>query len=133
MDGEWTCILHCSMSTLSAVPTSRNLASRDLPYEFHKGIKCNPSLFPTLKDEKQWDQWHCSMVANARAQDVANILNTAYNPTPPRTRHFLKQNKKYMYAVFNKTLLTDQGKALFMSMNKILTCRTCFLRFLAMH
>jgi hypothetical protein len=41
---------------------------------FKRGIKRDPSVFPTLKDELLNDQWHHTFFHQARAQDVSNIL-----------------------------------------------------------
>ena len=36
-------------------------------------------VFPTLKDEKQFDtSWHCSTLAQTRSQAVANILDPSF-------------------------------------------------------
>ena len=35
--------------------------------DFKRGIKRDPSLFPTLKNIKQWDAWYISLTAQARA------------------------------------------------------------------
>ena len=42
---------------------------------FRRGIKRDPTLFPTLKDEKFNDNWHHSFVNQARAQDVSEVLD----------------------------------------------------------
>jgi len=48
---------------------------KDLLSKFKKGIKRDASLFVILKDLKQWDSWHRSTVAQARAQDVYDVLD----------------------------------------------------------
>jgi len=40
-------------------------ATRDPLTDFKKGIKRDTSLFPTLKDEKQWDTWRRTVIAQA--------------------------------------------------------------------
>jgi hypothetical protein len=80
--------------------------------DFKKGIKCDPSLFSVYKDKKQWDQWQCLTMAQAHAQDVTKVLVESYTPnTGPDTELFIEK-QKFMYAVFECTLQTDQGKAL---------------------
>ena len=64
-----------------------------------------------LKDLKQWDSWHCSTVAQARAQDVYNVLDPAYKPLPTE-KDLFEAKQRYMYAVFERVLQTDEGKAL---------------------
>jgi hypothetical protein len=63
------------------------------------------------KDEKQWDTWQRSTLAQARAQDVAEILDRDYAPTSSEERDLFTEKQKFMYAVFERTLQTDQGKA----------------------
>ena len=79
--------------------------------DFKKGIKRDASLFPTLKDEKQWDNWKRDTTALANAQDVAEVLNKDYKPSTPEDTLLFDEKQKYMYSVFICTLLMDQGKA----------------------
>ena len=51
-------------------------------------------------------------MAQARAQDVADVLNHNYTPSNTDEAALFDEKQKYMYAVFEKTLLTDKGKAL---------------------
>jgi hypothetical protein len=50
---------------------------------FKRGIKRDPYVFPTLKDEKLNDQWHRSFANQARAQDVSAVLDASYVPSSP--------------------------------------------------
>ena len=104
----------CAGSESTAIPSSPSTASRytrDPIADFKKGIKRDPSHFPTLKDEKQWDTWQRSTTAQAHAQDVDEVLNSTYKPLNALDKDLFQEKQKYMYAVFEKTLLTDQGKA----------------------
>jgi len=84
---------------------------KDLLSKFKKGIKRDASLFVVLKDLKQWDSWHRSTVAQAHAQDVYDVLDPAYKPSPTE-KDLFKAKQRYMYAVFKRVLQTDKGKAL---------------------
>jgi hypothetical protein len=64
------------------------------------------------KDEKQWDTWQHSTLAQAHPQDVAEVLASAFTPTTPGEIALFNEKKKFMYAVFERTLQTDQGKAI---------------------
>jgi len=81
--------------------------------DFKKGIKRDQSLFPTLKDTKQWDRWQRGTLAQARAQGVSEILDPKFAPSAssPEEVTLFEEKQKYMYAVFERTLLTDTGKA----------------------
>ena len=48
--------------------------------DFKCGIRHNLTLFPILKDTKQWDAWYIETKVQARAQDVEKILNPQYKP-----------------------------------------------------
>ena len=59
-----------------------------------------------------WDNWNRSTTAQARAQDISNVLDPNYVPPNQEARDLFIEQQKFMYAVFEKTLLTDKGKAL---------------------
>ena len=61
--------------------------------EFQKGIKCDPSAYPILKDIKQWDSWKRMFVATAEAQGVQNILDIEYLPSIAEEPLFKEQQK----------------------------------------
>jgi hypothetical protein len=86
---------------------------RDLVADFKRGIKRDISFFPTLKQDKQWDVWHRATQAQTRAQDLMEILqDPPYVPVAPADQGLFAEKQKYMYAVFERTLLSDKGKAL---------------------
>ena len=63
-----------STTGISSSGTGKTIAT-DLVREFKRGIKCDPSLFMELKDFKQWDPWYIDTIAQARAQDMDDILD----------------------------------------------------------
>ncbi len=65
----------------------------------------------TFKDGKQFDSWQHSTLAQARAQDVADILDPIYIPSTPADKDLFSEKQKYMFAVFERTLLTNVGKS----------------------
>ena len=101
--------------TTSAVNTSATTTSvptNDPVRDFNRGIKRDATLFPQLKDNKQWDSWYIETKAQARAQDIEDILDPTYTPTTAGDASVFDKKQKYMYSVFAKTLQTDKGKAL---------------------
>jgi hypothetical protein len=50
------------------------------------------------------------MKAVAATQGLSNILDPKYAPTAINGIVLFKEQKIFMFAVFNKILLTDQGK-----------------------
>ena len=51
-------------------------------------------------------------MAQARAQDLSDVLDINFVPTTPEATELFVEKQKYVYAVFEKVLLTDKGKAL---------------------
>ena len=78
---------------------------------FRRGIKRDQSLFPVLKDEKDWDDWQRRVRTQATAQGVEDVLDPNYSPSPYDHALFREQNK-YMMAVFVTCVQTDYGKGL---------------------
>ena len=79
---------------------------------FRRAIKKDPSLFPTLKDDKYHDVWHRSFNTQAVAQDVSEVLDETYVPATADDIALFSEKKKYIYAVLESKVLTDRGKAI---------------------
>ena len=77
---------------------------------FKKGIKRDPASFPILKQQKYYQSWKRSFVAQAHAQDVAKVLDSKHNPVDQATKDLFRLEQDYMYAVFNSVIQTDKGK-----------------------
>ena len=84
----------------------------DLVKEFKHGIKRDPVQFSTVKDGTAWDNWNQSTIAQAQAQDIIEVLDSNYIATTVEDTQLFDEKQKFMYAVFEKTLLTGKGKAL---------------------
>jgi hypothetical protein len=46
---------------------------------FKQGLKQDGALYPTFRKKHTWDNWHRSMMAQAQAHDVAEVLDGTYN------------------------------------------------------
>ena len=78
---------------------------------FRKSVKRNPAVYNAIKDDDHFDRWNRGLKAMAEVQDVAQILEHKYIPTPHTEDEILfAMKQKYMYAVFQKNILTDKGK-----------------------
>ena len=77
---------------------------------FRRGIKREIAIFPTLKDEKLNDKWHRSMMTQARAQGVDDVLDLAFVPRSLEDRELFAEKQKFLYAVLEQKVLTDKGK-----------------------
>jgi hypothetical protein len=75
--------------------------SRDLVADFKKGIKQDPSLFPSLKHMDNWPTFKRETMAQAFAQDIVNVFNLKY-----------KLQLYYIYEIFCSNLKTDFGQKL---------------------
>src|SRR5687768_13125259 len=74
----------------------------DLVQDFRRGIKRDINLFMTFKDDAAWDNWNRSTIVQARAQDVADILDPTYVPSTTEERDLFTEKQKYIYAVLRK-------------------------------
>ena len=94
--------------------TSTTTASRDTRNpvdEFKKGMRRDPSAFSRISDDKQFDNWRRTTVAQARAQGVDDVLNPSFKPgNEPDKIALFQEKQKYMYAVFDKIMGTDEGR-----------------------
>jgi hypothetical protein len=80
--------------------------------EWRKGVKRGMTQYPTLKHDHQFDAWNRETKAVADSQGLSNVLNPKYVPTGIESLVLLKEQNIFMFAVFNKTLQTDQSKKL---------------------
>jgi len=93
-------------------PSSTSSSHYDPVKDFKRGIRRDQTLFIPLKDDGAWDSWNRATQAQAMAQGVDDVLNLNYTPNTPQEKALFDEMQKYMYAVFEKTLLTDKGKTL---------------------
>ena len=108
---------HILVATGSRVPppiaTSATLThTRDAVSDFKKGAKRDVSLYPTLKDEKQWDNWNRTTKSLARTQDVIEVFDANFIPLDADAQALFTEKKKFVYAVFERCILTDTGKSI---------------------
>jgi len=86
--------------------------SRDLVADFKKGIKRDPSQFPSLKHIDNWPTFKRETLAQATAQDVVNVFNPKYKPRGSEERELFALQLYYVYAIFCSNLKTDFGRKL---------------------
>jgi hypothetical protein len=102
-----------SAPSTAPTPTSTSSHSAPSPVDlFKRGIKRDPSVYPTLKDELWNDNWHRSFANQARAQDLSDILNAAHVPTTSAEYDLFWEKQKYLYAVLESKVETAKGKAI---------------------
>ena len=66
--------LETSYTPSTNTKTSPNINARDKVAEFRRG-KRDISIYPVLKDEKYWDEYHITLVANAKVHECQNVLD----------------------------------------------------------
>ena len=79
---------------------------------FKRGIKRDAALYPTLREDKNWDNWNRTLHAQARAHDVCEVLDKEYEPKNEDELALFSQKQSFMYSVFNRVILTDVGKTI---------------------
>ena len=83
-------------------------------------MKWDIGAFLTLKEDNGWDAWDQNTITQARAQDVSEMLDPIYvTKTEENRALFFDEKQKYMFAVFEKNLLTNQEKAILCPMYSI--------------
>jgi hypothetical protein len=99
------------LSPSASSSTKTNNASQYNPVEmFRRGIKQDATLFPTLKDDKYPNIWHCSFKTQATAQAVSEVLDDSYFSTISDDAVLFQEKQMSWYAVLESKVLTDRGK-----------------------
>jgi hypothetical protein len=106
-----TSLQYTARRTSNATPhTGPVHALRSSLNEWKKGVKRDMTLYLSLKHDHQSDTWNRETKAVADTQGLSNVLDPKYAPTAIGGIALFKEEKIFMFAVFNKILLTDQGK-----------------------
>jgi hypothetical protein len=100
------------MPTFTQPPPSNMTTTQAELVTFRKGIKRDASLFPVIKQDTEWDSWNRSIVSIARTQNIDQVLDSDYRPVLVDEVSLFEEKQKYMYAVFERTMQTDKGKAI---------------------
>ena len=77
-----------------------------------RGIKRDASNFPKFKDEKYRNEWYNKTQAQARSYFVDEIFDINYTSGCIDDIHLFDLKKRFLYALFINTLLTNKGKFL---------------------
>jgi hypothetical protein len=85
---------------------------------FKRGIKRDFASFPTLKDNKQNDQWHHTFSNLARVQGLSDVLDENYSPVTTADKDLFAKNQIFLYAVLEVKVETAKGKAIIHSHEK---------------
>jgi hypothetical protein len=77
-----------------------------------KGHQARRGSLPHHHQDTRWDTWNRSIVSIARAQAVEQVLDSTYKPALPDEALLFEEKRKFMYAVFERTLQSKKGKAI---------------------
>ena len=93
-------------------PPTNTFPTHDPIKDFMRGVKRDASIFPKLKDEKQWNDWYNRTKAQARSQFMDEIFDIKYKPGSVDEINLFDLKKILFYVFFTNTLLTDKGTSL---------------------
>ena len=94
-------------ATTPSIPKTPNIVS-----DFKKSVKKDVQSFSKFEEDKFWDAWKMSVEAQARAQDLEEVLQPTYVPVGTDDIALFAQKQNYMFAVFLYTVKTGAGRAI---------------------
>ncbi len=99
-------------SSGTSIPTTISSPSTSLQ-QWDKGIKRDPSLFPKLKNNYQWNGFRLQFTAVAKAQRVDKVLDPTYSPAPGTEEEaLLYRMKEFIYSILLTNIETTKGEAI---------------------
>ena len=96
----------------SSKPTAYSPAALEL-MSFKKGIKREITAYPSLKDERYFDDFKRSLFIVAKTHECSDVLDPNYTPgSEPEEQELFEAKQTFMFSVFNTNLQTDMGKTI---------------------
>ncbi|CAB9528754.1 Retrotransposon protein [Seminavis robusta] len=77
---------------------------------FH--AKPDSNAYPTLKSNKDFDQWYSMFITTARAQGFHALFDSNYVPLDQESAFELRRMNEWFYAVLQKIIKTTKGKVI---------------------
>ncbi|CAB9517123.1 Retrotransposon protein [Seminavis robusta] len=77
---------------------------------FH--AKPDANAYPTLKSNKDFDQWYSVFITTARAQGFYALFDSNYVPLDQESASELRRMNEWFYAVLQKIIKTTKGKVI---------------------
>jgi Reverse transcriptase (RNA-dependent DNA polymerase) len=94
-------------------PSPQQASPTDLIFQsFLRGAKCDKKDYDVLKDERQYDNWQRSFLAQARAHHIDRVLKPDFTPIDENDAAMFKLQQQFTYTVLDATLKTDMGKTI---------------------
>ena len=102
---------HQFLEAPAVTPTSSS--KRSQAQEFTRTVKIDPTLYPILREDKNWDAFDRSLQAICRVHGLLPLLNKHYLPAIGTAEHELyDKHLAFLYNIFVTNLQTDKGKEL---------------------
>ena len=101
--------LQTANATSAATTSLSKTSDVDL---FRKGIKRDPTIYPTIKDLPSFLDWSQKVMTHAKSQGVAHVLDLDYKPNTPDEIELFKLQQDYMFSVFTNTIKFLDGETL---------------------
>ena len=81
---------------------------------FKKGTKRDASVYPIFKNDKYYDTFQRSFLANLKAQGLYDVADPDHDPENGDTseKELLKRKQSYIYSVLVTSLQTEKGREL---------------------
>ena len=80
---------------------------------FQKGINREIALYPSLEDERYFDDFKRSYFIVAKTHEWNEVLDPTYTPgSEPEEEELFEAIQTFMFSVFNANLQTDMGKTI---------------------
>ena len=78
---------------------------------FKRSTKRNTSVSPVCKEQRQWNNWNHSFIAQDHVHDCREVCDGSHAPSSLTETALFKEKQSFAHAVSNKTIRTDRGKA----------------------
>jgi hypothetical protein len=101
---------------------------RDPLSDYWNNTRRDPNAFNFLKEDKQWDSWQRGTIAQARAQDLSEILDSNFfAATPEAIQNFLVRSRSFSMLALTRSCSLTKANCLSGSMQALLMPRRSFL------
>jgi len=91
-------------------PSHSSSAGTNNPVDaFKKGIKCETSQYPVLKDVCFFDKFEMEFMTLARVHDIEEVFDTKYVPATQAEKDLFNEKQKFAMSVLVHSIKTDVG------------------------
>ena len=87
-------------------------SSSSIINDFKRGIKRDASVYPILKDDKNFDQFNMVLISQARAHGIEEVFDSQYSPKTDEEHQLFQEKQKFAYSVLIRCVQTDIGRTI---------------------